>query len=1000
MTIEIAEAGCAACGVRVCLSAVRLLFPPLWGGGGVGLCSCWVDLRRGAGRVVVVLVLVGSLLVSVPQAGAAHTLATPSNLSAASPGDTTVSSPNARLSWDAVTGANRYQVQYGLSPSGTLSTQTATTNFLDLTGLTEGQTYRFRVQATAVPSTHSGSALSAYATFTARAPLTAPTGLSVTADDATLSLSWTASTSSGVAGYDVHYTSADAAGVADTDAASGSDASAGWVAVTRTGTTASQTISSLSNGTPYRVRIRATSTNSFSAWVQGSGTPLKGLVSLTGPATVAEGETARFTVMISSEVASTDDWTVGLRTVLGSAESADIDDQVGTGNFTSALGVMTQTRDHATIHDTDQDDDTFTVSIVSPPTGHGIGSPSSVTVTIVDDDKPSLSLSVSPNPVSEGDPVTVTAQLSHATVNALTIPVRLTAGTAESGDYGTLTSISIAAGATSGSATVTTVEDADSDEETFTVSLGEGLPATVTAGSPTSVLVTITDAIAVSLGPAVVDVPESGIVDGLRVDSRGNRVDSNGDRVVYNQARLDLVLSAVPPDVQSLAFAVITKRVTSEQDDHDEPQFVTYRSQHGRNSPVFIDTYGDNGDADEVFTVELDGSKLPDGYELGDQTKVTVTIREKPKVSISVSEDRVLAGHPVTVTATRPVAAAYNLPVWVKVTPGSAGTSDYRARWRSPGIVQVDIAPGATSGTAEVFAIGDKDMCAETFNVKLYDRDWYRRGDPTTAEVTIIGINPDADECQPEPEPDPEEETPTDTRTIVGVQQPVVTAQPDTDPDPDPDVSEDPDPDPEPDAGDGDGSGEVPRQPCQPSGQPAGFTDVTPGDTHSDCIEAIYAAGITKGCGTNPLRYCGDDSITRAEMASFLARALKLQPSDQPAGFTDVDPAGTHSTNIEAIYAAGITKGCGTSPLRYCGDDSITRAEMASFLARALKLPTPAQPAGFLNLDPDSIHSSAIEAIYAAGITKGCNTSPLRYCGDDPVTRAEIASFIARAFKL
>ncbi|MCQ3814636.1 MAG: hypothetical protein KTU85_09525, partial [Acidimicrobiia bacterium] len=125
MTIEIAEAGCAACGVRVCLSAVRLPFPPLWGGGGggVGLCSSWVDLRRGAGRVVVVLVLVlvGSLLVSVPQAGAAHTLATPSNLAAASPGTAIISSPNARLSWDAVTGANRYTVQYGESPSGTLS---------------------------------------------------------------------------------------------------------------------------------------------------------------------------------------------------------------------------------------------------------------------------------------------------------------------------------------------------------------------------------------------------------------------------------------------------------------------------------------------------------------------------------------------------------------------------------------------------------------------------------------------------------------------------------------------------------------------------------------------------------------------------------------------------------------------------------------------------------------------------------------------------------------
>ena len=143
------------------------------------------------------------------------------------------------------------------------------------------------------------------------------------------------------------------------------------------------------------------------------------------------------------------------------------------------------------------------------------------------------------------------------------------------------------------------------------------------------------------------------------------------------------------------------------------------------------------------------------------------------------------------------------------------------------------------------------------------------------AEVTIIGINPDADECQPdEPEPDPEPKQEQERVTPQPTGTPPDTG---TEPDPDPDDSEDPDPDPEPDAGDG--SGEVPRRPCQPPAQPAGFTDVTPGDTHSDCIEAIYAAGITNGCDTNPLRYCGDDSITRAEMASFLARALKLRPA-------------------------------------------------------------------------------------------------------------------------
>nr|MCQ3807487.1 S-layer homology domain-containing protein [Acidimicrobiia bacterium] len=64
----------------------------------------------------------------------------------------------------------------------------------------------------------------------------------------------------------------------------------------------------------------------------------------------------------------------------------------------------------------------------------------------------------------------------------------------------------------------------------------------------------------------------------------------------------------------------------------------------------------------------------------------------------------------------------------------------------------------------------------------------------------------------------------------------------------------------------------------------------------------------------------------------------------QPAGFTDVDATSTHAANIDALYAAGITVGCNSDPLQYCPDDPVTRAEMATFLVRALDLPTPPQP--------------------------------------------------------
>ena len=63
-----------------------------------------------------------------------------------------------------------------------------------------------------------------------------------------------------------------------------------------------------------------------------------------------------------------------------------------------------------------------------------------------------------------------------------------------------------------------------------------------------------------------------------------------------------------------------------------------------------------------------------------------------------------------------------------------------------------------------------------------------------------------------------------------------------------------------------------------PAASPAGFTD-TAGNVHAANIDALAAAGITLGCSTDPLRYCPDQPVTRAQMASFLHRALRQRSS-------------------------------------------------------------------------------------------------------------------------
>ena len=99
--------------------------------------------------------------------------------------------------------------------------------------------------------------------------------------------------------------------------------------------------------------------------------------------------------------------------------------------------------------------------------------------------------------------------------------------------------------------------------------------------------------------------------------------------------------------------------------------------------------------------------------------------------------------------------------------------------------------------------------------------------------------------------------------------------------------------------------------------------------------------------------------------------------------------------SISDIYYAGITTGCGNG--RYCPDQPVTRAQMALFLARALNLPMDnCTDAGFSDVDPDSVYAPGICAIKKAGITTGCGND--KYCPDQPVTRAQMAVFLDRAF--
>lgn len=171
------------------------------------------------------------------------------------------------------------------------------------------------------------------------------------------------------------------------------------------------------------------------------------------------------------------------------------------------------------------------------------------------------------------------------------------------------------------------------------------------------------------------------------------------------------------------------------------------------------------------------------------------------------------------------------------------------------------------------------------------------------------------------------------------------------------------------------------------------FTD-DDGSVHERDIETLAATRITVGCG--PALFCPGDNVTRAQMASFLRRALGNVPDTTRDYFRD-DEASVHESDINAMAVLGVVFGC--TGAEYCPDSPLTRAEMAAFMYNTDLLPTVvSNPPRFEDVPRGHDFYQEVESIAHAGVTFGC--SPTLYCPTNPVTREQMASFLVRLFDL
>ena len=293
------------------------------------------------------------------------------------------------------------------------------------------------------------------------------TGVALTVGSGQLKVDWTAVT--GADGYKVQWRSGG-----ETFAAASAE---GREAVIASGTTTTHTITGLANGTAYTVRVMATKAGLADGPASGEETQTPALPELTiEDATATEGTGVAFTVTLSRAAADevTVEYTTSDGTGVGGAEAGT--DYTAASGLTLTFGASTTsaTLTIATTPDTtDENDETFTVTLASPSTNAKLGSAQTATGTIVDDDG-TPTVSIEDAMAEEGVAVEFTVNLSHASSGEVTVQYTTSNGTAMAGDYTAAVNqtLSIDAGATSATLTIATTEDTeDEEDETFTVTL-------------------------------------------------------------------------------------------------------------------------------------------------------------------------------------------------------------------------------------------------------------------------------------------------------------------------------------------------------------------------------------------------------------------------------------------------------------------------------------------------------------------------------------------------
>ena len=255
------------------------------------------------------------------------------------------------------------------------------------------------------------------------------------------------------------------------------------------------------------------------------------------------------------------------------------------------------------------------------PDGVSAGTPATSTVTITDDDVPSVTVSFGSDAytVAEGGTQQVTVTLSADPEHTVVIPIEAAnQGGATTADYsGVPENVTFDAGDTSKSFTFTAAHDTvDDDGESVLLRFGAMLPDGVSAGTPATSAVSITDddvpSVTVSFGAASYTVAEG------------------------SSRTVTVTLDADPERTVVIPIEAANQNGATTADYSGVPQNVTFDSGDTSKSLTFT-AEADAIDDDGESVLLSFGATLPDGVSAGTPatSAVSITDDDVPQVTVS-----------------------------------------------------------------------------------------------------------------------------------------------------------------------------------------------------------------------------------------------------------------------------------------------------------------------------------------------------------------------------